>query len=90
MIPLARGQGAEFRAVTYELLSGRALFQEEIIIYPVGQDMMLKLSRSPQSLLKIPFVFDVKADLPDDNIVVNPTKVELIPAGPVKSQVETK
>lgn len=85
MIPLARGQGAEFRAVTYELISGRPLFQEEIIIYPVGQDAMLKLSRSPQSILKIPFIMDIKADIPEDSVTINPTKVELIPVGPVKT-----
>ena len=88
MIPLARGQGAEFRAITFELISGRPLFQEEIIIYPVGQDAMLKLSRSPQSILKIPFVIDLKADVPEDSVTINPTKVELIPVGPVKTDVK--
>ena len=85
MIPMARGQGAEFRAVTYELLSGRPLFYEEIVIYPVGQDAMLKLSKQPQSVLKIPFIIDVKGDLPTEGVELNTTKVEIIPVAAPKT-----
>lgn len=74
IIPMARGQGAEFRAVTFELISGRPLFYEEIIIYPVGQDGVLKLSKEPASVLKIPFILDLKAGEPVNTIEFVPDK----------------
>lgn len=82
IIPMARGQGAEFRAATYELFSGHALFYEEVVIYPVGQDGMMKLKREPQSILKIPWLIDIKAG---EDKSINPTKIEFIP-----SAVDTK
>ena len=77
LVPMARGQGARFTAITYELISGHPLFAEEIVIYPVGQDSILKLSNEPQSILKIPFLLDIKAG--KDTEIVNPTKIELTP-----------
>lgn len=77
IVPMARGQGAQFSAVTYELVSGHPLFAEDIVIFPVGQDSILKLERQPQSVLKIPFLLDIKSG--NDSNVVNPTRVTIEP-----------
>jgi len=77
IFPMARGQGAKVTAVTYELLSGHPLFAEEITIYPVGQDSILKLEKAPQSVLKVPWLIDIKADT-DEN-VVTPTNITVTP-----------
>lgn len=75
IFPMARGQGAKVTACTYELLSGHPLFAEEIIIYPVGQDSILRLEQSPQSVLRIPWLLDIKAGEPEvTNLTVTPVK----------------
>ncbi len=74
IIPMARGQGAQINAVTYELLSGHALFAEEIIVFPVGQDSILKLDKAPQSILKIPWLIDLKGGETVPTISLTPAK----------------
>ena len=73
IIPMARGQGAKFTAITYELFSGHPLFAEEITVYPLGQDAVLKLVSEPDSIIKIPWLLDIKAGEP------TLTKVDIIP-----------
>lgn len=73
ILPMARGQGAKITAITYELFSGHPLFVEEILLYPMGQDAIVKLSKEPQSVLNIPGLLDIKAGEMDK------TKVELLP-----------
>ena len=81
IVPMARGQGAQITAMTYEIFSGRPMFAEEIIVYPVGQDSILKLERQPQSVLKIPWLIDLKAGPATDTVLtVEPVK----PTEPVK------
>jgi hypothetical protein len=75
IFPMARGQGAKVTAITYELLSGHPLFCEEITIYPMGQDAMLKLEKEPQSIFKIPFLIDIK----ETATPLTPTKIEIVP-----------
>jgi len=75
IIPMARGQGAQITAMTYEILSGRPMFAEEIIVYPIGQDSVLKLERQPQSVLKIPWLLDIKAGPATETVLtVEPTE----------------
>ena len=69
IIPMARGQGAQITAMTYEIFSGRPMFAEEIIVYPVGQDSVLKLERQPQSVLKIPWIIDLKLGEPTETLL---------------------
>lgn len=78
IVPMTRGQGAKFVGVTYELFSGHPLFAEEVTVYPLGQDAVLKLTNEPESVIKIPWLIDIKA-VRDPN-VATPTKVEVIPA----------
>ena len=61
IVPMARGQGARYTGMTYELFSGHPLFYEEILVYPVGQDSILRIESSPQSVLRIPYLLDIKA-----------------------------
>lgn len=86
IFPLARGQGARVTACTYELFSGHPLFAEEIVIFPMGQDAIVTLSKEPQSIIKIPFLLDIKAD---DPAMVPPTKVEIKPVDPVNTAPST-
>lgn len=75
IVPMARGQGAKFTAITYELISGHPLFAEEIIVYPMGQDAILRLEKSPQSILKIPYLIDIK----EESTPLTPTTIEIVP-----------
>lgn len=80
IIPMARGQGARFVGISNELISGHPLYMEEVTVYPVGQDSILKLETMPQSVLKIPYLIDIKAD--NDPNVINPTRISIIPINP--------
>lgn len=82
IVPMARGQGARFTAITYELISGRPLFAEEIVIFPVGEDSILKLEKAPQSVFKIPWLIDIQVEAAGN--IVMPSKIEVTPVNPPK------
>lgn len=74
IIPIARGQGVKYTAITYELISGHPLFVEEITVYPVDKDSILRLEQYPESIFKVPWL-DIKAGASN---AINP-KIEVIP-----------